>query len=756
MAGGLRRPVYLAFWPGLAEYYATTVAESLGDPGGVVLEVLADTATLMADMNSLIEPVMGIDLDRDDVVKALTDLGELVPQAFADARALDGASRSDYEEYLSHADLKPHEWQRSLVLTGAVVSVGADPIRPRDIQPLYEVESGIEEPGPGDDEETIDVGGRRSLGAAVRARLGKSDLQGLLDEARLDAWDEGGCWPLAFALKRWLGRFGRLKGIYTANGLLQHAVVMIRTAGGERYLDSRGAFTARQLLADWQARFAEVFRKHPETYPPRIGMWNPQAALRYGFGWCRTAPLEAALQDTFGKPEDWGLVELPDPGTAGRRGRLAGGSVGGRSRKPTQSNSPVYSRREAARGRRFDPADPQCAPSPEEVSYWTTARRTSTTVPAVVKLLMSMPPELSWQAFGIMLDMARERLALTPAMRTALERAGVWVAQQRDMVDRVTPEVHREVLVGLDVQSHVDRLVWAALAYFLRARREGNMPPGTPSEVAYNIAIAVADFAYALAWQAHQVALDSPGKPPTLYEATTWFIACWADRVKKRFAFVQPPTLDPGSVDGRRPTRRLPYSHPTARARRVNPTATACSPSGEAIKEWAGAVREWHYLTKLAVFLFNLSPVGAWRATAVAIDYARSRIALDEQLDGLGYRAARMIEQLTTLEPGWDRLTWMRELTGYTRPTGAPAIFYSGVARLLGGPWLEDDDRPVAELTGLDLVQVLANTVTSMVMAAVWPADEPDDIGRSFACWMDLVHKRMAFVLPDEHGALSG
>lgn len=132
------------------------------------------------------------------------------------------------------------------------------------------------------------------LGQKIQDIISTDEAYYWIDQAKLNMWTEGACWPLATAILGWMGeKYGILRGVYY-DGLLNHAIVEVHTEEGTKYLNGSGLYG-------------------PEDMSPyeEVGEFDVLTAQK-GFGWCDN--VVAWLLDKFktelGRPENWGLLPL--------------------------------------------------------------------------------------------------------------------------------------------------------------------------------------------------------------------------------------------------------------------------------------------------------------------------------------------------------------------------------------------------------------------------------------------------------------
>ena len=87
----------------------------------------------------------------------------------------------------------------------------------------------------------------RDLGRAIRRAVKSDEAYAIL--GKHGTWTEGGCWILAAALKRLLGRRSRLAAVRRSDEpVAQHILVELDGA----FLDADGISTREQLLRRWR------------------------------------------------------------------------------------------------------------------------------------------------------------------------------------------------------------------------------------------------------------------------------------------------------------------------------------------------------------------------------------------------------------------------------------------------------------------------------------------------------------------------
>lgn len=150
---GLSAPVYLTISWDVAYYYAVEAAESAEEDAAVILAVEVPVQMLKTDYLSIQEPVLFGEIDRDEILEALRSVEPPAQSLLEEAEGLDDlvqhmpwgtvVDEEDVHAFLGENWPEPSEWQRSLVISSAVVV--REPIPPEWVSLVEEVDVGEEE-----------------------------------------------------------------------------------------------------------------------------------------------------------------------------------------------------------------------------------------------------------------------------------------------------------------------------------------------------------------------------------------------------------------------------------------------------------------------------------------------------------------------------------------------------------------------------------------------------------------------------------
>lgn len=425
---------------------------------------------------------------------------------------------------------------------------------------------------------------------------------------------------------------------------------------------------------------------------------------------------------------------------------------------------PGYPGVDVFRQRQLDPTIEDCSQSFEASRPWRDAirvnrREVTRRIAAVLDRFRD--PRLKWLAVLTMFDMFNERVAPPAAVLGLYERLRSRIAETPEWPGSWGPprDINPLVVAALHQGSIASgRGVAAALAAETEAlvnlNRIGLYSPDSAVR-AQRVAEVVHSVALALGQKAaeERAYRTNASHRPDREEAEMdmlQYLACWEDRLQRRFAFRDASTA---TVEG-----------PDPRMQRIDPVDPDCTPSHEMRRTWRRADLGGEIIAQIRRVMESLHAARAkWLAVKVLMDMVESRIELPHPLQHLLVLAQQRMQAHPQWPPRWSDSEDVRRslrvafdaVWSERDPMGTILRYVlNGLHYLLEAPIArEDEDGPFEAERIYQAIERLSRALGWQAMRLETdrygiPETEVTgaELARDYlACWQQRVEERLAF-----------